>query len=434
MAGKLEAFAKKQGIKYFLFNFTDLRGVQRSKLVPASAAPAMEKSGAGFAGFAAYLDMTPAYPDMFAVPDPSSLMQLPWKPEVAWVAGDLVMEGAPVAQAPRVVLKRLLNAALKKGLRLKTGVEAEYHLIDPEGIDISDPHDIAGKPCYDQSALMRRYEVIAEICDAMLGLGWGPYQNDHEDANGQFEMNWDYDDALVTADRHAFFKFMVKSIAEKHGLRATFMPKPFLHLTGNGCHAHASVWDKTGKKNLFFDKKDELGLSQLAHHFLGGVLRHAEGLCALTNPAVNSYKRLNAPVTASGATWAPNVVTWGGNNRTHMVRTPDAGRLEFRLADGAVNPYLLQAAYLAAGLDGIENKTDPGKRLDIDMYAEGHTVRAHRLPLYLIDAIRAFERNKTFKAALGDEFAAAYIKIKTDEWNDYSCHLTDWERINTLDC
>jgi glutamine synthetase len=434
MAGKLEAFAKKHGIEYFLFNFTDLRGVQRSKLVPASAAPAMEKGGAGFAGFAAYLDMTPAFPDMFAVPDASSLMQLPWKPEVAWVAGDLVMEGAPVAQAPRVVLKRLLNAAMKKGLRLKTGVEAEYHLIDPEGTDISDPHDIAGKPCYDQSALMRRYEVIAEICDAMLGLGWGPYQNDHEDANGQFEMNWQYDDALVTADRHAFFKFMVKSIAEKHGLRATFMPKPFLHLTGNGCHAHASVWDKTGKKNLFFDKKDELGLSQLAHHFLGGVLRHAEGLCALTNPTVNSYKRLNAPVTASGATWAPNVVTWSGNNRTHMVRTPDAGRLELRLADGAANPYLLQAAYLAAGLDGIENKIDPGKRLDLDMYAEGHKVRAQRLPLYLIDAIRAFERNKAFKAALGDEFAAAYIKIKTDEWNDYSRHLTDWERVNTLDC
>jgi glutamine synthetase len=281
---------------------------------------------------------------------------------------------------------------------------------------------------------MRRYDVIAEICDAMQLLGWGPYQNDHEDANGQFEMNWDYDDALVTADRHAFFKFMVKSIAEKHGLRATFMPKPFLHLTGNGCHAHASVWDKTGKKNLFFDRKDELGLSQLAHHFLGGVLRHAQGMCALTNPTVNSYKRLNAPVTTSGATWAPNVVTWSGNNRTHMVRTPDVGRLEFRLADGAANPYLLQAAYLAAGLDGIENKIDPGKRLDIDMYAEGHKVQTQKLPLYLIDAIRAFERNKTFKAALGDEFAAAYIKIKINEWNDYSHHLTDWERVNTLDC
>ncbi len=433
MAGKLEAFAKKNGIKYFLFNFTDLKGVQRSKLVPASAASGMEKDGAGFAGFAAYLDMTPAHPDMFAVPDTSSVMQLPWKPDVAWVAGDLVMNGSSVEQAPRVVLKRMIAAAAKHGYRMKTGVEAEYHLIDADGADISDPRDIDPKPCYDQSALMRRYEVIAEICDAMQTLGWGPYQNDHEDANGQFEMNWDYDDALVTADRHAFFKFMVKSIAENHGLRATFMPKPFLHLTGNGCHIHISVWDKSGKKNLFLDKKDELGLSTLAHHFLGGVLQNAEALCAITNPTVNSYKRINAPVTSSGATWSPNTVTWSGNNRTHMVRTPDAGRFEFRLADGAANPYLMQAVYLAAGLYGIENKIDPGKRTDVDMYAEGQTVRAKRLPLYLIDAIRAFDRNKVFKQSLGGEFTAAYVKIKTDEWNDYSHHLSDWERLNTLD-
>jgi glutamine synthetase type III len=433
MAGKLEAFAKKNGIRYFLFNFTDLRGVQRSKLVPASAASGMEKDGAGFAGFAAYLDMTPAHPDMFAVPDTSSVMQLPWKPDVAWVAGDLVMGGSSVEQAPRVVLKRMVAAAAKQGLRMKTGVEAEYHLIDAEGTDISDPRDIDPKPCYDQSALMRRYEVIAEICDAMQTLGWGPYQNDHEDANGQFEMNWDYDDALVTADRHAFFKFMVKSIAENHGLRATFMPKPFLHLTGNGCHMHASLWDKSGKKNLFLDKKDDLGLSTLAHHFLGGVLRHAEGLCALTNPTVNSYKRINAAVTNSGATWSPNAVTWTGNNRTHMVRTPDAGRFEFRLADGAANPYLMQAAFLAAGLDGIENKRDPGKRSDVDMYAEGHKVKATRLPLYLIDAIRALDRNRMFKQTLGDEFISAYVRIKTDEWDDYSRHLSGWERTHTLD-
>ena len=317
------------------------------------------------------------------------------------------------------------------------GVECEFFLLDGAagggGLAIGDPLDVQSKPCYDAHALMRRYEVVAEICDGMQALGWGPYQNDHEDANGQFEMNWDYDDALVTADRHSFFKFMVKSIAEKHGLRATFMPKPFLHLTGNGCHMHASVWDKTGRKNLFHDKKDEIGLSGLAHHFLGGVLHHAEGLCALTNPTVNSYKRINAPVTASGATWSPNAITWSGNNRTHMVRTPDPGRFEFRLADGAANPYLMQAAFLAAGLDGIANKTNPGKRSDINMYAEGHKLRAKRLPLYLIDALRAFDRNGVLKAGLGDEFAVAYMKIKMDEWNDYSRHLTQWERDNTLD-
>ncbi len=434
MTGVLEAFAKANGIRYFLFNFTDLRGMQRSKLVPAAAAAAMEESGAGFAGFATYLDMTPAHPDMFAVPDTAGVVRLPWRPDVAWVPGDLVMDGRPVEQAPRVVLKTLAAKALARGLRMKSGVEAEYHLIDADGTDISDPRDIEAKPCYDQQALMRRYDVVSEICDAMLELGWGPYQNDHEDANGQFEMNWDYDDALVTADRHAFFKFMVKSIAEKHGLRATFMPKPFPGLTGNGCHAHVSIWNPDGTVNLFHDPEGDLGLSETALHFLGGVLHHAEALCAVTNPIVNSYKRINAPATASGATWSPNTVTWTGNNRTHMVRVPDPGRFEFRLADGAANPYLLQAAYLAAGLDGIENRRDPGRRLDLDMYAEGHRLRrVRRLPLYLLDAIRAFERNAVLKAALGAEFTAAYAKQKMQEWDAYSRHLSDWERETSLD-
>ena len=210
---------------------------------------------------------------------------------------------------------------------------------------------------------MRRYDVIAEICDYMLELGWGPYQNDHEDANGQFEMNWNFDDCLVTADRHSFFKFMVKSIAEKHGLRATFMPKPFPGLTGNGCHAHISVWDKDGRTNMFFDDADEMGLSQQGYNFLGGIMKHAEALAAITNPTVNSYKRINAPRTVSGATWSPNTVTWTGNNRTHMVRVPGKGRFELRLPDGAANPYLLQAVIIAAGLDGIATKADPGQAL-----------------------------------------------------------------------
>ncbi len=431
---KLSSFAKDRGVRYFLISFTDLRGVQRSKLVPLAAIDGMQKDGAGFAGFATHLDMTPADPDLFAVPDPASAMQLPWRPEVAWVAADLYMDGTPVEQAPRWVLKRQIAAAAQQKLLMKSGVEAEYHLIDPSGEAISDPRDLDAKPCYDQAALMRRFDVIAEICDAMLGLGWGPYQNDHEDANGQFEMNWHYAEALTTADRHAFFRFMVKSIAEKHGLRATFMPKPFTDLTGNGCHLHVSLWSPDGKKNLFEDKKHELGLSKLAHHFLGGVLAHAEALCALTNPTVNSYKRINAPVTASGATWSPNTVTWAGNNRTHMVRIPDPGRFELRLADGAANPYLLQAGVLAAGLDGLARQSDPGKRLDIDMYAEGYKVKARPLPRYLLDAIRAFGKNKTMTAALGPDFTKAYLKLKTHEWDDFARHLTAWEREQTLDC
>jgi glutamine synthetase len=433
MATDLSAAAKKRGIKYFLISYTDLYGTQRAKLVPAAAIGGMQKSGAGFAGFATWLDMTPADPDLFAVPDADTLIQLPWKPEVGWLAADLWMDGKPVEHAPRNVLKRMTSAAKAAGYQMKTGVECEFFLVTPSGQQISDSADQQEKPCYDQSALMRRYDVITEICDSMLELGWKPYQNDHEDANGQFEMNWQFDDALVTADRHAFFKYMAKAIAEKHGLRATFMPKPFSTLTGSGCHAHVSLWK--GKDNLFEDAKGELGLSKLGYSFIGGIVHNAEALCALTNPTVNSYKRINAPRTISGATWSPNTVTYSGNNRTHMIRIPEPGRFELRLPDGAANPYLMQSSILAAGLDGIKSKHDPGKRLDIDMYAEGHKVKdAKRLPLNLLDALRVLEKSKVMKERLGDSFLSSYVKLKTEEWNSYARHLTQWERDTTLDC
>jgi len=428
----LGTVAAERGIKYFLISFTDLFGGQRAKLVPAAAINEMVENGAGFAGFATWLDMTPADPDMFARPDPASLIQLPWKPEVGWLAADLWMDGKPVAQAPRNLLKSLIAEAAGLGLQMKSGVECEFFLISPDGMGIADTADRQAKPCYDQQALMRRYDVITEICDCMLALGWKPYQNDHEDANGQFEMNWEYDDALVTADRHAFFKYMAKSVAEKHGLRATFMPKPFSHLTGNGCHAHVSIWK--GDQNAFADGAGELGLSKLGYAFIGGLIHSADALAALLNPTVNSYKRINAPRTTSGATWSPNSVTYTGNNRTHMIRIPDAGRFELRLADGAANPYLLQAGLLAAGLDGIANARDPGKRLDINMYTDGHTVAdVKKLPLNLLDALRALERSTVLKERLG-AFVPAYVKLKHEEWNTYAGQLTTWEREATLDC
>ncbi|MFQ5783484.1 MAG: type III glutamate--ammonia ligase [Alphaproteobacteria bacterium] len=431
----LARIAKEKKIKYFFISFVDLFGVLRAKLVPASAIRGMQRDGAGFAGFATWLDMTPAHPDMFAVPDPESLIQLPWKPEIGWLAGDLWMDGKEVEQCPRIVLKRQIAAAARKGYRMKSGVECEYFLINADGSAISDERDLQPKPCYDQAALTRRYDVISEICDAMLALGWKPYQNDHEDANGQFEMNWDYDDCLVTADRHVFFKFMTKTIAEKHGLRATFMPKPFPDLTGNGCHAHVSLWDKTGRKNLFLSRTGELGLSKLAYNFLGGIMHSADALAAIFNPAVNSYKRLDARVTLSGATWSPNAISYSGNNRTHMVRIPDPGRFELRLMDGAANPYLLQAGVLAAGLDGMANKRNPGKRLDINMYEEGHRIkRVKRLPLNMLDAVRLFDKSKMAHGYLGEEFVSAYVKLKLEEWGRYAGALSPWERENTLDC
>ncbi|NJM28985.1 MAG: type III glutamate--ammonia ligase [Rhizobiales bacterium] len=435
MAGDLAHYAKENGIKFFLFNFTDIFGTQRAKLVPAEAAGRMQKAGAGFAGFATWLDQTPAHPDILVMPDTNAIVPLPWRPEVAWVAGEPWMNGEPLAQAPRVALRRMMEATAKRDMKLMAGVEPEFHLINADGTSISDHRDTQEKPCYDQSAIMRRLDVIGEICSTMVQLGWGPYQNDHEDANGQFEINWNFNDALTTADQLAFFKFMVKSIAEKHGLRATFMPKPFINLTGNGCHAHLSMWDKAGKKNLFEDSKDEMGLSQLAYNFVGGLIHHADSLVAITNPTVNSYKRINAPRTISGSTWSPNTVTFGGNNRTHMVRIPDAGRTEFRLPDGAANPYLMMAGILAAGLHGIDAKMDPGKRLDIDMYAEGHTVKnAKKLPLNLLDALRNLEKDEHLRKAIGEDAMNAYLKLKNAEWNQYCRHLTQWERDNTLDC
>jgi len=430
MSLDLAEIAKEKGIKYFLISYTDLFGNQRAKLAPAAAIAGMQKSGAGFAGFATWLDMTPADPDLFAKPDPASLIQLPWKPEVGWLAADLWMGGKPVEHGPRNVLKAQIARAAALGWQMKTGVECEFFLVTPDGSRIADGADTQSKPCYDQQALMRRYDVITEICDAMLSLGWEPYQNDHEDANGQFEMNWLYGDALVTADRQAFFKYMVKSIAEKHGLRATFMPKPFANLTGNGCHMHVSLWK--GASNVFEGDGDNL--SPLGLNFIGGVIHSADALAAILNPTVNSYNRINAPRTTSGATWSPNTVTWTGNNRTHMIRVPEGDRFELRLADGAVNPYLMPAAVLAAGLDGIENKRDPGPRLDINMYTEGHTVSGVKtLPLNLIDALRALEGSTVLKEALG-ALAPAYLKLKLGEWNDFCRHLTQWERDTTLDC
>jgi len=434
MATDLVKAAKERGIKYFLISYVDLFGTLRAKLAPAAAIGDMAKEGAGFAGFASWLDMTPADPDVLAIPDPSSLIQLPWKREVGWLAADPYMNGKLVEQAPRVILQRMKEKAAKAGYQLKTGVECEYFLVSPDGSAISDPADTQSKPCYDQSALMRRYDVISEICDSMLELGWGPYQNDHEDANGQFEMNWLYDDCLVTADRMAFFKYMVKAIAEKHGLRATFMPKPFANLTGSGCHVHCSLW-KDGK-NLFEDGNDGLGLSRTAYNFIGGVMNAAQELCSITNPTVNSYKRINAPVTLSGATWSPNTVTYAGNNRTHMIRIPGSGRFEFRLADGAANPYLLPAALLAAGLDGIAKGIDPGKPLHINMYEEGHKAPADtkKLPLNLLDALRLTAKSELLRRELGGEFVDSYVKLKNKDWDDYSRQLTAWERANTLDC
>ena len=441
MAKNLFKISKQKKIKYFLISFVDLFGVLRSKLVPAHAIKDMQVNGAGFAGFAAWLDMTPADSDMFAIPDPDSLIQLPWNKEVGWLASDLWMNGKPVDASPRVMLKKQIKKLSELGYSMKSGVECEYFLISPDGNTIADNRDTQSKPCYDQSSLMRRYELIKEICDCMIEMGWGPYQNDHEDANGQFEMNWDYSDCLKTADIHTFFKFMVKTIAEKHDLRATFMPKPFENLTGNGCHAHISLWK--GKKNIFLDKHDKLGLSKTAYNFLGGIMKHASSLSTFFNPTINSYRRINAAPTKSGATWSPSSISYTGNNRTHMIRVPDPGRFELRLMDGSANPYLLQASVLAAGMEGLSKRINPGKPLFCNMYEDYKKYpNLSKLPNELKDSLDKIENNKEMNKAFGKEVIKSYVKLRTSELKDFNDNekfdkskpITKWERQNTLDC
>ena len=441
MSRNLFQIAKQKKIKYFLISFVDLFGVLRSKLVPTRSIAEMQKNGAGFGGFAAWLDMTPADPDIFAIPDTDSLIQLPWNKEVGWLASDLYMNGKPVEASPRVMLKNQINKLSKKNLTMKSGVECEYFLLTPDASNIADPRDIQSKPCYDQLALMRRYDLIKEICDSMIELGWGPYQNDHEDANGQFEMNWDYSECLMTADRHTFFKFMVKSLAEKHGLRASFMPKPFQNLTGNGCHAHVSVWQ--GNNNKFLDKGDRLGLSKLAYNFLGGIMKNAESLSAFFNPTINSYRRINAPPTKSGASWSPSSISYSGNNRTHMIRIPDDGRFELRLMDGSANPYLLQAGVIAAGLYGLNNKSNPGEPLNCNMYTDYKQYPdLAKLPDDLEESLEKLNESKNIKEAFGDEVINSYIKLKNLELDNFNeeesfdkrSPVTEWEKNNTLDC
>ncbi len=418
MPKSLAQIAKKKRIKYFLISFVDLFGVLRAKLVPAQAISEIQKNGAGFAGFATWLDITPADSDMFGVPDPSSLIQLPWNSEIGWLASDLFMDNKPIKASPRFMLKEQIKKLSKNKLQMKSGVECEFFLISEDGSSIADKKDLQTKPCYDQSSLMRRYDLIKEICDCMISMGWGPYQNDHEDANGQFEMNWNYSDPLQTADRHVFFKFMVKSLAEKKGLRATFMPKPFHNLTGNGCHAHVSVWQ--GKNNKFLDKKDKLGLSKLAYNFLGGIINNAQGLSAFFNPTINSYRRINAPATKSGATWSPSSISYTGNNRTHMIRVPDKGRFELRLVDGSANPYLLQAGIIAAGLDGILKASNPGKPLHCNMYEDLKKYpNLKKLPNDINQAIESLKKNKTLLEAFGKNVIDSYIKLKKKEIKDF---------------
>ena len=430
---QVEKLVAEQGIEFFLCSFVEMGGAPKAKVVPATNLPDMAEEGAGFAGFAAgNMGQGPHDNDMASIPDFSSLTVVPWRRNMAWVAGDVQVDGVPFNYCPRTILKRQLARAEERGYALHTGVEAEFMLLkrgEDGRYSPYDPLDVLDKPCYDLVTLNRNFDIMTTLIKHMQELGWTPYANDHEDANCQFEINWTFSDSLTTADRHTFFKWMVKVVAEEHGLYASFMPKPFADLTGNGAHHHLSLWG--GDENVFKDESDENGLSQEAYWFMGGLLHHAKGLAAINGPLVNSYKRLVRGAPRSGATWAPVYITYGGSNRTQMIRIPGPGRIENRCIDGAANPYLAAAAMLAAGLDGIENKMDPGGRNDDNLYDYSEEQLEQQgidfLPSTLREAVDHLAEDAVLKEALGAEYADYYIACKREEWREYHHSVSQWE-------
>jgi glutamine synthetase len=437
---ELKERAQQDGIEFFLAMFVDMDGKPCAKLVPAIYLDDLLEDGAGFAGFAAgAMGQSPADPDILAIPDPASYTPVPWKEGVAVLHCDPHVEGEPWPYAPRVILKRQLERAAERGLVMNIGLELEYSLVkrDENGrLTLADELDTADKPCYEVKALSRMWDHLSTVSRYLNQLGWGNYANDHEDGNGQFENNITFADALTTADRAIFFRYMVHSLAQNAGIMATFMPKPFSHVTGNGMHMHSSLWEVDGG-SLFEDPDDPrgLGLTDMAYHYIGGILDHGRAMAAVTCPSVNSYKRIGVGVPKSGSTWAPAYVSYGGNNRTVMLRVPDPGRVEHRGVDGSANPYLAATVVLAAGLDGIDRKVDPGEPVNDDLFVLHPDEVAARgishMPVTLGRAVEVLVTDEVLREALGQvpggDYIDYYAKIRTEEYSDYHAVVTQWE-------
>lgn len=429
-------FLKDHHVKYILAQFVDIHGAAKAKAVPVEHLDMVLNEGAGFAGFALWgFGMGPHGPDYMAVGDLSTLSLIPWMPGFARLACYGHVNGKPYQYCSRVVLKRQLDALAKRGLTLYTGIEPEFMLLKRTGdgsLAPVDDTDLLEKPCYDYKGLARSVPFLEAMVDSLRAVGIDVYQIDHEDANAQFEVNFTYGDALTSADRLVFVKMAASEIARSMGMIATFMPKPFSNRTGTGAHFHISLGNAK-VKNLFHDDKDKngLGLSPVAYHFAGGVLAHARALTAIVAPTINSYKRLVVGRALSGATWAPAYIAYGNNNRTACVRVP-FGRLELRLPDGSCNPYLASAAILAAGMDGVDRKLDPGKPINENLYEwppeKLKKAGIDLLPQDLKEALDEFEKDKVLRAALGEDLAQEFLTLKRMEWVEYSRHVSDWER------
>jgi glutamine synthetase len=439
---EIRAAIAEHKIDYLLAQYVDIHGTPRCKGVPARALDLFMDGSAGFAGAAVSgLGQGPHDHDLIAAPDLDSFTLVPWETGVARFACDLTVDGKPWPYCARTVLKRNLETLAREGYSMMVGTEAEHFLVQRRPDGSIAPYDPAGvdtldKPCYDFKSLSGSMPYLRTLIQYMADLGWEPYASDHEDANAQYEINWKYADALTSADRLTFYKMMTSQVARRFGAIATFMPKPFAKLTGSGCHFHISLWDGKRTQNRFLDTGDRrgLGLSTLAYQFLAGVMAHARALTAVVAPTVNCYKRLSVGEFLTGATsgftWTPAFVSYGDNNRTQMFRVPEPGRFESRLVSAAANPYLAMSAFIAAGLDGIRGKLDPGEpNIGKNMYtltlAE---VKAERLlPQNLPEALDAFEKDPVIQGALGPELAKEFLAVKRQEWVRYHNTVSAWE-------
>lgn len=430
-----KTFLAEHGVKFVLAQFVDIHGVAKAKSVPAAHFDDVLRDGAGFAGFAVWgLGQEPHDADYMAVGDLSTLSLVPWQTGYARIVCNGMVDGRPWPFDTRYILREQLRRLEDRGLTINTGLEPEFMLLvrKPDGsFATADDSDTLDKPCYDYKGLSRSRAFIERLVDSLLAVGIDVYQVDHEDANGQFEINFTYSDGLTTADRLVFFRMAAGEIARELGMICSFMPKPLANRTGSGLHTHISLADGDNK-NLFHDTADRrgLGLSPLAYRFLGGLLAHAPALTAFAAPSVNSYKRLVVGRSFSGATWAPAYISYGANNRSSMVRIP-FGRIELRLTDSSCNPYLATAAVIAAGLDGIDRELDPGDPHNVNHYtlseAELHERGIAVLPQSLHEALVALERDPLFSEMLGRAFVDEFIRLKRMEWVEYHRHVSDWE-------
>ncbi|EKU99054.1 glutamine synthetase [Leptolyngbya sp. PCC 7375] len=431
----LQNSLQEKGVKYAMASFVDIHGMCKGKVVPMSHFDRMVQGSELFTGAA--LDGVPQEindDEVGTMPDPNSATVLPWNPELVWFASDLHLVGQPFAGCCRTILKTVLKQAAEMGYRFNLGIETEFFIFQETdtGFGPVSDRDTLPKAAYALPTVLDNYKILDKIVSAMNGLGWDVYSFDHEDAQGQFETDFTYCDALKMADRLTFFRFMVKELAREEGYFASFMPKPFANQTGSGAHYNMSLADLETGKNLFEDANDPSGLSKLGYQFIAGVLNHAKAIVSVTCPTVNSYKRLVRKGSMSGFTWAPVYVCYGNNNRTNMLRIPlGGGRVECRAADISTNLYLGAAMILAAGLEGIREGIDPGAPHTENMYLysleELKAMGIETLPKTLGEAISAFAADPLSKEVMGPLMYKTYVDFKTQEWEEYHCHVSDWE-------